>query len=825
MKGKRLLFAVALVTGMLGWNNIQAQTDVTSTYLVNPDFEILKATDGTTDVTVKNTLSNGLFGWEVPSMSNYQVESEASGSSSGFVNGGSITPQNGTYYYFNRQGWANKNSELKTTTSQALPVGLYYAEIYYKAADYSNNNNAGRNGTTIGITVKDASDNTIGTTEAVKRAYSIANNGSNPGTNTYMKTAPWTKLGVFFEVTKESSVTISLVQNMVNSGRSDIIWDNLKLYSMTNATNADVTGLVPNYSFETGNLNAWSVNSAATGDTKVASNTENYAFSNSNGNYVFNTWHGSSVDFYVKQTINNLPKGHYAISAIVSSDNGKEVTLSFGSGSNTVQTENKETGTTVSIDDVLISTGQAEIKVSSSSWFKADYFNLTYISGLTEADDIAAAKGILYEKITEANGLNTSNVGDGVFQIPSSKAFDFTSIRSSAQEVYDNAEATLDEVKSYTEDLSDAIASYQNVALNPPAEGTKYYIKVATSGHNYFDNPIFITPGSTTANNPTGYGLNVKNAATSYLAQAFTFTSAGDAENPNDYYISIDLPEGTVYLTNGTNNSSAAGWADWQIQGTTNSDNKMNFRIVASTAEGAFNIYNTKTNSSIAAQAGGNIYTEEGNADFTVAEAVKAEVTTKIDANKFATRIYPFVPDAIGGVTYFTIEAVNGNSIILDEVSDLKANTPYILKAGNENVNASQSDFGMAGTEPYTAGYLTGVFAPKTLKASTDVKNYVLQTQKDKNGVDKQSFYIVNQSDITVPAYRAYLTVPTDVAGNVKAFNLAVDDATAINTLEVLTSGAYEGIYTVDGVKLNRMEKGVNILKMTDGTTRKVIVK
>ena len=813
MKRKRLLLAVALATGLLGWNNAQAQTDVTSTYLVNPSFETLIASDGTTNVNVKEKLTNGLYGWVVAEMSDYQVESESSKSSSGFVNGGSITPQDGTYYYFNRQGWSNKDSELKTTTSQAVPVGLYYAEIYYKAADYSNNNNVSKNGTKIGINVTDASSKIIGTTKAVKRAYSIANNGSNPGNNTYMKDAPWTKLGVFFEVKEASILTISLVQNMVNSGRSDIIWDNLKLYSMTNATNADVTGLVPNYSFETGNYNAWSVNSAATGDTKVASSVGSYGFSNSNGNYVFNTWHGSSVDFYVKQTISNLPQGHYAISAIVSSDNGNEVTLSFGSDSNTVQTENKETGTTVSIGDVLISTGQAEIKVSSSSWFKADYFNLTYISGLTEADDIAAAKGILYEKITEANGLNTSNVGNGVFQIPSSEASDFTSIRSSAQGVYDDAEATLDVVESSTEALSDAIASYQNVALNPPAEGTKYYIKVATNGNRYFDKPITVGLGSTSNNNPTGYWYQTRFAEASYLAQAFKFTSTGDENNPNNYYISIDLPEGTVYLTNGTNNSSAADWADWQIQGTTNADKKLAFRISASKTSGAFNIYNTETNSTIAAQTKdeGSLYTEEGNADFTVAEAVKAEVTTNIDANKFATRIYPFVPDAIEGVAYFTIEAVNGNSISLREVSATKANTPYILQAGDANVNASQSDFGMAGTDSYTEGYLTGVFAATTVP----VGSYVLQTQ---NG--KQAFYKVEGEFTINTPYRAYLTKDS----NVKAFNLG-GDATAINTLEVLTSGAYEGIYSVDGVKLNRIEKGVNILKMADGTTRKVIVK
>ena len=49
--------------------------------------------------------------------------------------------------------------------------------------------------------------------------------------------------------------------------------------------------------------------------------------------------------------------------------------------------------------------------------------------------------------------------------------------------------------------------------------------------------------------------------------------------------------------------------------------------------------------------------------------------------------------------------------------------------------------------------------------------------------------------------------------------------ATAINTLEALTSGNFEGIYNAAGTKLNRMEKGVNIIRMNDGSTRKVMIK
>ena len=83
---KQVLSALAFCSAL---GIAQAQTDVTKEYLVNPSFETLKAADGTTEVAVKTKLENGLQGWEVATMSDYQVESEASGSSTGFPAEGS----------------------------------------------------------------------------------------------------------------------------------------------------------------------------------------------------------------------------------------------------------------------------------------------------------------------------------------------------------------------------------------------------------------------------------------------------------------------------------------------------------------------------------------------------------------------------------------------------------------------------------------------------------------------------------------------------------------------------------------------------------------
>lgn len=50
--------------------------------------------------------------------------------------------------------------------------------------------------------------------------------------------------------------------------------------------------------------------------------------------------------------------------------------------------------------------------------------------------------------------------------------------------------------------------------------------------------------------------------------------------------------------------------------------------------------------------------------------------------------------------------------------------------------------------------------------------------------------------------------------------------ATGIENIENRPSAsAVNGIYTINGMKINTLQKGINIIKMADGTTRKVVIK
>ena len=91
--------------------------------------------------------------------------------------------------------------------------------------------------------------------------------------------------------------------------------------------------------------------------------------------------------------------------------------------------------------------------------------------------------------------------------------------------------------------------------------------------------------------------------------------------------------------------------------------------------------------------------------------------------------------------------------------------------------------------------------------------SYVLAA---KNG--QQGFYQTNGS-VTCPQYKCYLTVPAS-AGSARAFYFPGDEPTSIEGIFGADENGTVSIYNLAGQKLNRLQKGVNIVN-----GRKVVVK
>jgi len=199
----------------------------------------------------------------------------------------------------------------------------------------------------------------------------------------------------------------------------------------------------------------------------------------------------------------------------------------------------------------------------------------------------------------------------------------------------------------------------------------------------------------------------------------------------------------------------------------------------------------------------------------TLTRYYQTEATMAVnEAAQYATFCAPFDVTIPDGVTAYYVTGVTGDVLAMEPVSTtIPANKPVVLYAAS---GLSATTFkGKAVDGAPANGLLTGTYEDDT---EVPADSYVLLNQDD-----VVAFYHVSAGkNVKVDANRAYLTLPTSAKERAFYFNT---DVTGIDAISALTSGEYEGIYTMDGVKVGSLQRGINIVKMKSGVTRKVFLK
>jgi len=175
-------------------------------------------------------------------------------------------------------------------------------------------------------------------------------------------------------------------------------------------------------------------------------------------------------------------------------------------------------------------------------------------------------------------------------------------------------------------------------------------------------------------------------------------------------------------------------------------------------------------------------------------------VVRDTETGKYGTICVPNVATATGASVYTAAISAGGESVELTEVAgEMEAGVAYIYQATAETQKFAYS--GVPVETPSKEGVLKGVFE----ETDAPVDSYVLQTQED-----VQAFYKVGATAaVSVPANKAYLTVPTSDA---KMITIGEDsEATAIKAINALTTGNAK-IYDLNGRELKSLQKGVNIV-------------
>lgn len=187
----------------------------------------------------------------------------------------------------------------------------------------------------------------------------------------------------------------------------------------------------------------------------------------------------------------------------------------------------------------------------------------------------------------------------------------------------------------------------------------------------------------------------------------------------------------------------------------------------------------------------------------------------------WGTLILPYEQEIPVGMSVYSCSGItDSNELVLTEVTGkMEMCTPYIVSGNPAQFNFSGPDVPNL-KAVYTDGLLKGVLGDYILQPS----DYVMQKQGEKvaffhvgNGVKNGQAAAKNRSILT-------LGNAEGAVGTLFFPERSDDDATKIDAA-VNTLSAAEGIYTVGGQRIDKLQKGLNIVRKADGTSVKVLVK
>lgn len=167
----------------------------------------------------------------------------------------------------------------------------------------------------------------------------------------------------------------------------------------------DVTALVINNSFETGDLTGWTTTTS--GDTGVKSgSTDPYTTDNCDGRWLFNTWNGDATGYDISQTITDMPAGKYKLIALTCGLIGANLDIFANDDAVTVTHESNNHFTETELEFELEEAGDITIGTkNATAWYKADNFRLIFLG----AEDGPSTAISNIDKAAQKNGKFLEN--------------------------------------------------------------------------------------------------------------------------------------------------------------------------------------------------------------------------------------------------------------------------------------------------------------------------------------------------------------------------------------------------------------------------------
>jgi hypothetical protein len=216
-------------------------------------------------------------------------------------------------------------------------------------------------------------------------------------------------------------------------------------------------------------------------------------------------------------------------------------------------------------------------------------------------------------------------------------------------------------------------------------------------------------------------------------------------------------------------------------------------------------------------------------ADITVSNVSYARDMT---GNQWGTLCLPFAinPNAYSDCSFYQLSSVDNErkEIVLSRIDnqEIAAGTPVLVRrnAAVNGISISATDAEMANS--IQAGSTAGEFTMVgTLKTSDDLANNAYIINNDKFWNVGELISNGKATTVKVGAFRSYLlanTTAPSAQARMLSLSIGDDDTTAIDVLNAADNSEAE-IYDLNGHRLPDLQKGINIVKRGNKTTKVII--
>ena len=588
----------------------------------------------------------------------------------------------------------------------------------------------------------------------------------------------------------------------------------------------DMTTLIINPSFETGDLTGWTIAGGGWDVGVREQSNGTFTTNGCDGSYLFNSYGGDNDHTaHIEQDVTGIPNGLYELKVDVTSFADRYVYIFANGYNDKVATQNDKTNFHEAAIYFLVEDGSAKIGAVGGNkgggstfihywpdqgcFFKADNFRLKYICDLPHGrlklalDEVAAASLDEYGKaalnISEYQEMyeNKSLYSDGKAEVTA--IHNALQVASKAQRIV-NADMTwaITNPNFETGDNTGWACETGNDTKVAPQENATYTI-AGTDGRYLFN----------TWDNGTAKALTQTVTGIPNGTYKLTAMVASDANQQ----IKLTANGVTTTIATSSNGAGSGVFPEVTCEVT---DNKLNISV-----EGVNGIWYKADNFRLTYLGHDLTLNETGAAGSIDDWYTSVTVNRTMKAGKWNTFVVPFDMDIPAGweVKELTGSTVNGDNIILNfsVASAIEAGTPYMVRVAgpvtlieveNVTVNTTLDNNASTGDIEFVGVYESG-FVPEGSFFIND-----------------NTFYRAADESNTLKAFRAYLTLSPKNA-NVKAVGYSFDDmdATVIEGVEDAEKAEPVAVYGADGAFRAGLQKGLNIVKMSDGKVKKVFVK